>query len=112
MVDHVKPNVETRFMDTWGPTGSYNHTPNWFFHPQFHVPEYSGVLGVNNFSFFCVVSIYVKVHQIFGLLTSMWNVDQEGVEEEEVTKPKPQRGVLVVGAWAGEAIRIVVNTTD
>ncbi|XP_041008021.1 nuclear transport factor 2 isoform X2 [Juglans microcarpa x Juglans regia] len=46
------------------------------------------------------VNIYVKY------------VDQEGVEEEEVTKQRPQRGVLVLGAWAGEAIRIVVNTTD
>lgn len=64
---------------------------------------------------FCfVVDLENEFGLICGLLTSILNcVPQEGEEEEEeVIKQRPQGGVLVHGAWAGEAIRIVVTTTE
>lgn len=71
------------------------------------------MLGVTNFSLFCfVIDLNVSSPNLWSVNIYVKYVDQEGVEEEEVTKQRPQRGVLVLGAWAGEAIRIVVNTTD
>jgi hypothetical protein len=62
----------------------------------------------------------LQVTNLSSVLLSTWTMNwlnfelshqKEEEEDEEVIKHRPKGGVLVHGAWAGEAIRIVGSTS-